>query len=130
MASLQARSPLRGAHPLFFANKLVSLVAFAVLLCIGWVALSYLKSDLLDRSRSGSPETVSASKGAVVPIKESDPPDVKPLTTPVRLVYSCSDDRDYYHASTHIAQRCARTALSEEAAIGRGLKRCKSCFPD
>jgi hypothetical protein len=130
VASLQARSPLRSAHPLFFGNKLVSLAAFTVLLCVGWVVLSYLKSDLLYRWRSGSSETVSASKSAVVPLKEVSAPEVKELTTPVRLVYSCVTDKDYYHASTHLPVRCERTALSEEAAIGRGLKRCKTCFPE
>ena len=53
MASLQARSPLRSAHPLFFINKLVSLTAFIVLLCVGWVVVSFLKSDSFDRWRSG-----------------------------------------------------------------------------
>lgn len=130
MASLQARSPLRSAHLLFFANKFVSLAAFTVLLCIGWVVLSYLKSDLFDRWRGGSSDTVTASKSAVAPVKEVNTPEVKLLTTPVRLVYSCSADKDYYHASVHLPVRCERTALSEEAAIGRGLKRCKACFPD
>jgi hypothetical protein len=130
VASLQARSPLRSAHPLFFGNKLVSLAAFTVLLCVGWVALSYVKSDLLNRWRSGTSDTVSASKSAVVPVKEVSAPEVKELTTPVRLVYSCVADKVYYHASTHLPVRCERTALSEEAAIGQGLKRCKACFPD
>lgn len=130
MASLQARSPLRSAHPLFFANKVVSLAAFIVLLCAGWIVLSYLKSDLFDRWRSSSSDTVSASKSAVVPVKETNAPEVKQLTAPVRLVYSCAADKDYYHASMHLPARCERSALSEEAAIGRGLKRCKTCFPD
>ena len=128
MASLQARSPLRSAHPLFFINKVVSLTAFIVLLGVGWVALSYLKSDAFDRWRNGSPDTVSASKSAVVPVKEAGSPEVKALAAPGRLVYSCAADRDYYHASTHLPARCERTAVSEEAAIQRGLKRCRTCF--
>lgn len=120
MASLQARSPLRSAHPLFVVNKLVSLTAFIVLLCVGWVVVSFLKSDSFDRWRRGSSDSVSASGAA----------EAKPLIAPARLVYSCADDRDYFHASTHLPARCERTALSEEAAGQRGLKRCQICLPD
>ena len=130
MASLQARSPLRSAHPLFFLNRIVSLTAFIVLLCAGWVALSYLKSDVLDRGRSVLPENAAASKVAAAPAAEATSPEVKPLATTARLVYSCVADKDYYHSSTHLPARCERTALGEEAAIARGLKRCKTCFPD
>ena len=130
MASLQARSPLRSAHPLFSLNKVVSLTAFIVLLGVGWIALSYLKSDVFDRWRSGVSESAAASKSAAVPVKDAASSEVKQLTTPVRLVYSCSADKQYYHASSHLPQRCERTALSEEAAIQRGLRRCKACLPD
>ena len=131
MASLQARSPLRSAHPLFFVNKLVSLTAFFVLLCVGWVVVSFLKSDTFDRWRSGSSASaVPASKSANATLKEVSSGDVKPLVTPARLVYACADDKYYFHASTHVPERCERTALSEEAAGQRGLTRCKSCFPE
>lgn len=130
MASLQARSPLRSAHPLFFINKLASLTAFIVLLGVGWVALSYIKSDAFDRKRSGSPATVSASKSVTAPANGAGAAEVKQLAAPVRLVYSCAADKDFYHASTHLPARCERTALGEEGAIQRGLKRCKTCFPD
>ena len=129
MASLQVRSPLRSAHPLFL-NKIVSLTAFLVLLCLGWVALSYLKSDLVDRARPAATETAIASKSAAVPVKESASAELRPIAAAARLVYSCVDDKEYYHASTHLSARCDRTALSEEAATARGLKRCKACFPD
>ena len=130
MASLQARSPLRSAHPLFFVNKLASLTAFIFLLCVGWVVVSFLKSDTFDRWRSGSSEPVSASKSATVPVRETSSPQTKPVMAPARLVYSCADDKDYYHASTHLPARCERTAISEEAAGQRGLKRCRACFPE
>jgi hypothetical protein len=130
VASLQARSPLRSAHPLFFLNKLVSLTAFTLLLGVGWLVVSFLKSDSFDRLRNGSTETVSASRSVAVPVRDTGSPEAKPLMTPVRLVYSCADDRDYYHASTHLPARCERTALSEEAAGQRGMKRCKVCFPE
>ena len=130
MASLQARSPLRSAHPLFFVNKLVSLTAFFVLLCVGWLLVSFLKSDSFDRWRSGSSDTATASKSATVPVRETGSSEVKPLIAPARLVYSCADDKDYFHASTHLPVRCERTALSEEAAGQRGLKRCRVCFAE
>jgi hypothetical protein len=130
VASLQARSPLRSAHPLFFINKVLSFAAFAVLLGIGWVALSYLKSDVIDRWRSAPPQNTTVSKAAGVPAKDVNSPEVGLATAPVRLVYSCASDGELYHGSTHLRGRCERTALSEEAAIQRGLKRCKVCFPD
>lgn len=129
MASLQARSPVRSAHPLFFINKIVSLSAFLVMLGAGWVVVSYLKSDAFDRWRSGIPDTVSASKAATLPVKESSS-DAKVLSPSHRLVYSCAADKDFYHVSTHLPARCERTAVSEEAAIQRGLRRCRTCFPD
>jgi len=100
------------------------------MLGVGWVAVSYLKSDAFDRWRNGSPDHVAASKSASVPVKEIAPADVKAGATPLRLVYSCAADKDYYHASTHLPARCERTAVSEEAAIHRGLKRCRTCFPE
>lgn len=129
MASLQARSPVRSAHPLLFVNKIVSLSAFLVMLGVGWVAVSYLKTNGLDRWRSGSPENVSVTKAATIPVKESST-ETKSLSPSLRLVYSCAADKEFYHVSTHLPARCDRTAVSEEAAIQRGLKRCRTCFPD
>lgn len=129
MAGLQARSPLRSAHPLFFVNKIVSLTAFMFLLGAGWVALSYLKSDVYDRWQGGASQHSAAVKSSSAE-QTAAVPDIKSLAPAARLVYSCASDNDYYHASTHLPTRCERTVLSEEAAIGRGLKRCKRCFPD
>ena len=128
MASLQARSPLRSAHPLFVVNKLISVTAFFVLLCVGWVVVSFLKSDAFDRWRHGSPD--SGSRSATVRAREAGTAEASPLIAPARLVYSCADDKDFFHASTHLPARCERTALSEEAASQRGLKRCQTCFPE
>ena len=129
MASLQARSQLRSAHPLFVFNKLVSLTAFTLLLGAGWLVVSFLKSDSFDRWRTGSSDSVSVSKSATLPVRDTGSAEAKPVMTPVRLVYSCADDKDYYHASTHLPARCERTALSEQAAGKRGMKRCQVCFP-
>jgi hypothetical protein len=129
VASLQARSPLRSAHPLLFVNKFASLAAFAVLLAIGWVALNYLKSDILDRSRNSAPQTATVSQAAAVPVADANSSAAQQQTAPSRLVYSCGSDKEFYHGSTHL-KRCERTALSEQTAIQRGLKPCKICFPD
>ena len=131
MASLQARSSLRSAHPLLFINKLISLTAFIILLGAGWVAVSYLKNEIITRwhgtTENKAPATLNTS---AVQIDTAASTETKALSTPVRLVYSCSQDQEYYHASTHLPSRCERTALSEEAALRRGLKHCRVCLPE
>ena len=132
MASLQARSSLRSAHPLLFINKLVSLTAFIILLGAGWVAVSYLKNQVTSRWHNTAPDNraPSALNNSGVRISEASAPETRPLSSPVRLVYSCVEDKEFYHASTHLQQRCQRSALSEEAALRRGLKHCPICLPE
>ena len=126
MASLQARSSLRSAHPLFVVNKLISLTAFVLLLAAGWVAVNYLKNEVLTRWRSSGDQVSSA---AAVPSADAAT-DAKAARLPVRMVYSCAGDKQFYHSSTHLPAKCDRTAMSEEAAISRNLKRCRICLPD
>ena len=127
MASLQARSSLRSAHPLLFINKLISLTAFIILLGAGWVAVNYLKNEVITRWRGATenkaPATLNTSAVQIDTAASTE-------TKTVRLVYSCSADQEYYHASTHLPSRCERTALSEEAALRRGLKHCGVCLPE
>lgn len=130
MASLQARSPLRSAHPLFFINKLISLAAFLFLLGAGWVALCYLKTEIVSHWNGASESAPSASKNLPVKVEAAGSIQVKQLSAPVRLVYSCAGDNEYYHVATHLPGRCERTALSEEAALQRGLKHCRVCMPE
>lgn len=131
MASLQARSPLRSAHPLFFINKIISLIAFIVLLGAGWVALCYLKTELTARWRggSGSGQSVAASTGGAnaSAASQNNAVSVK-ADSAARLVYSCAGDDKYYHTATHLPARCERFALGEEAAFQRGLKPCLVCI--
>lgn len=129
MASLQARSPLRSAHLLLFLNKLVSLVALTVLLAGGWMAVTYLRTELSKRDQHGS-DLSAPSKLATVEKTEPIAPDSKPKAAPLRLVYSCGGDAEYYHTQAHLPSSCTRTALSEEAAARRGLKRCRVCLPE
>jgi hypothetical protein len=130
VASLQARSPLRSAHPLFFINKLVSLAAFLFLLGAGWVALCYLKTEMLSRWNGAAENAPTSSKNLPVKVEGAAPPQVKQLSAPIKLVYSCAGDNEYYHVATHLPARCERTALSEEAALQRGLKHCRICMPE
>ena len=131
MASLQARSSLRSAHPLLFINKLISLTAFIILLGAGWVAVSYLKNEIITRWHGATENKASATlNNPAVQIDNVASTETKALSTPVRLVYSCSEDQEYYHASNHLPSRCERTALSEEAALRRGLKHCRVCLPE
>ncbi|HEX5735205.1 MAG TPA: hypothetical protein VF131_20415 [Blastocatellia bacterium] len=133
MASLQARSSLRSAHPLFLINKLISLAAFIVLLGAGWIAVCYLKNEFANRRPASSDQhsaiaSVSTNETATR-VGQSDSVEVKRLAKPVKLVYACSSDRVFYHASSHLPARCDRSALSEDAAFERGLKACSVCMP-
>ena len=128
MASLQARSSLRSAHPLIVVNKLISLTAFIVLLAAGWVAVNYLKNEVLMRWRTPGESAPNAASVAASPA--GDATDVKAARAAVRMVYSCADDKQFYHNSTHLTAKCDRSAMSEEAALSRGLKRCHLCLPD
>ena len=130
MASLQARSPLRSAHPLFFINKLVSLTAFLFLLGAGWVAVCYLKTEMVTRWSGSTENATLPSKKSPAIVEGASSVEVKQLSAPVRLVYSCTGDNQNYHVATHLPARCERSALSEEAALQRGLKRCHVCLPE
>ena len=126
MASLQARSSLRSAHPLIVVNKLISLTAFMFLLAAGWVAVNYLKNEVLTRWHSeAAPPAVNAAASS-----SDAAADVKAARQPIRMVYSCAGEPQFYHSSTHLPTRCDRTAMSEEAALTRGLKRCHLCLPE
>ncbi|HKG23377.1 MAG TPA: hypothetical protein VKC34_15870 [Blastocatellia bacterium] len=133
MASLQARSALRSTHPLLFLYKLISVIGSIALLAAGWVTLCYVKNLLSDReatpqqSRSGGPQPAA---GAAPGLDEPGQAQVKRLSKPVKLVYSCATDREFYHTATHIPRQCERTALSEEAAFERNLKPCNICMKE
>lgn len=101
-----------------------------VILGTGWVVVSYIKGEI---THSGNQDSASAS-GAdpqenTLRIDQNRMPEVKRLSAPVRLVYSCAEDKEHYHLSTHLSARCERNALSEEAALKRNLKPCPVCIP-
>lgn len=133
MPSLQARSPLRSAHPLLLLTKLVYLIAFIFLLAAGWVGVSYLKSDRASRTTPGAQagKAAPASTMAVTAIGvQNASADSTPLSVPVHLVYSCKADQEHYHTSAHLPGKCERSALSEQSALQRGLKPCPICMPE
>jgi hypothetical protein len=134
MASLHARSSLRSTPLLLLVNKLASLSLFLVLLAAGWMAVSYLRAERSARWIN----SLDTQKGAVAPtttptivrLASADQGDVRPQAVQVKLMYSCPSDRDFYHASAqHLPSRCERTALTEDAAVQRGLKACPKCVP-
>jgi len=130
LASLQARSSLRSAHPLIVVNKLISLTAFMILLAAGWVAVNYLKNEVLMRWRSPGETAPPAAASAATGQSSEAATDAKAARLPIRMVYSCVGDKQFYHNSTHLPAKCDRTAMSEEAARSRGLSRCRLCLPD
>jgi len=130
LASLQARSSLRSAHPLIVVNKLISLTAFMILLAAGWVAVNYLKNEVLMRWRSPGETAPPAAASAAIGQSSEAATDAKTARLPIRMVYSCVGDKQFYHNSTHLPAKCDRTAMSEEAARARGLNRCHLCLPD
>jgi hypothetical protein len=123
VASLQARNPLRSAHPLIVVNKILSLTAFMVLLGAGWIAVCYLKNEINHYVYGPPHETPSRS--AALHVGEAA---VTPKTSAVPLVYSCVGDKENYHTLAHMPDRCERKALSEQAALQRGLKPCQLCL--
>lgn len=122
---------MRSAHPLVIINKFISLAVFIVLLGIGWLAVSYIKSQIASGNQLQDAKSSSSaeSQEKTVRIEQSRVPEVKRLSAPVRLVYSCVEDKEHYHLSTHLPARCERSALSEEAALKRNLKPCSICLP-
>ena len=128
MASFQARSSLRSTHLLPFINKLISLSAFTLVLCAGWVALSYLRTEWSHRSNPHASEKPAAALAdSNVQTREALPVETRRLAAPVKLVYSFAGDREFYHVSTHLPPRVERSAISEETALRRGLKPCSVC---
>jgi hypothetical protein len=129
VASLHARSSLRSAHLLLFLNKLVSLTALMALLAAGWMTVSYLRAELADQRHGGPANNAlpTSSKPASLEKSEATGAELKP---PLKLVYSCGGEAEYYHTQAHLPSNCGRTGLSEEAAARRGLKRCLVCLPE
>ena len=135
MPSLQARASMQRFHPLLFLSKLVSFSMFGFLLFAGWVGVCYVKKERDSRHNvvksvqlsSSSPSSTNLNFTKVNTVASDETTRQKIET---KLVYSCSSDKEYYHTSKHLSSHCTRIALSETAAMERGLKRCLSCFSE
>ncbi len=135
MPSLQARTPMHGFHPLMFIRKFISFSMLAFLLCAGWVGVCYLKKELDYRhtiikptqvsSVSSSPSNISFANTNAVATTETAKQNKES-----KLVFSCSTDKAHFHTSKHLSSNCARIALSESAAMERGLKPCSICISE
>jgi hypothetical protein len=106
----------------------MSVAVLITLLSAGWVALSFLRSELGRRpSLSGTElkarDDLSVSNSGA----EAAANNVSTGKASI-LVYSALGDSDFYHSSSHLPAKAERTALSEEAARSRGLKPCPVCF--
>jgi hypothetical protein len=92
------------------------------------VVLSYIRTEWSPR-----PNQNSGKKSALAPVEANTQPngaallETRRLAAPVKLVYSCAGDREFYHTSTHLPPRAARSAVSEGTALRRGLKPCPVC---
>jgi hypothetical protein len=133
VASLLARRPLRRKPLLLLINKLASLTFFVVLLAAGWMVVSYLRAERAARWNISVDQQnrlpANTPNATIVRLASADQTDEgkQPVQ---KLIYSCSSDREYYHASTHqLALRCERIAQTQEAALQRGLKPCPKCIP-
>jgi hypothetical protein len=125
VASLHA--PAYHRNPGSLLNRLFSLLTFLAIFTIGWVALSYLKSELAGIDR---PDNHASGTGTAVTAPQQKEPVGSPTpskTEPV-LVYSTAADGVNFHTATHLPSNLERTALSEEAARARGLKPCAICM--
>lgn len=128
MASLQARTPLRNTHPLLIINKFLSFTIFFAILVAGWLGLSYLRTEISSPRTSDRTLAAPPVENRDKAVRAAKSPEVRRLSVPVKLVYSCGKDRKHYHTSNHLPQPCERVALSEEAALKRSLKPCPVCM--
>lgn len=129
MSSLHHNRSFRRLRPLLVLGKCVSFAVIALLLCLGWLGVSYLKNHTANRRALLTPTPVSANSTSspVTRLSASATSEAAPAGVR-RLVYSCATDRRFYHDSHHVQAKQGRTALSEEAAVSRGLKPCARCF--
>ena len=132
MSDLHATS-IKRFHPLMFASRFVSFLLFGLLLCAGWIGLSYYRNNpvVSDRnlitpaSTQLSTTTLTSRKANSLTSTES-----KPATTTSRLIYLLSSDKEHFHSLKHVPANVERVALSEAAAIERGLKPCPICISE
>jgi hypothetical protein len=105
------------------------------LLFASWVGVCYVKKERDNRQRvvksmqisSSSPSSTNRNFTKVNTAVSDEDAQQK---IDAKLVYFCPSDKEQYHTLKHLSSHCARIALSETAAMERGLKRCPSCFSE
>jgi hypothetical protein len=122
MASLHAPASPRGVGIPF--NRFLSLLTFVVIFVAGWIAVSYLKSQIAGEESTS--QTALAAVPASTP-EQRTPAGGQSKAEPT-LVYASGGDSTHFHTSTHVPTNLERTALSEETARARGLKPCPVCM--
>lgn len=128
MASLRAQTQPRSVRAPILINKIVSFITFLMLLGAGWVAISYLKTQITghgDDAVAGR-QTRSAPASPAPPYEQNKRSKDKAMSS--SLVYSAAGETTYYHTSTHLPSRGERSAFGEETARERGLKPCPVCI--
>lgn len=134
MPSVNFKPPLKRFTPFLLFGRFISIIVFTFILCAGWAALSYVKNGVVPKktalsSAAKPPATAATINAPVTANGLATSPDTQLQSRQPRLVYSCSTDKEYYHALKHLANQRTRIALSEDAAKERGLKPC-SCITD
>jgi hypothetical protein len=120
---------LKRMNPFLLFGRLISIIVFTFILCAGWAVLSYVKNGVVPKKTStypavNQPTNPSTYQAPVTAHALATSANTQtPLKQP-RLVYSCSVDKEYYHALKHVSNQQTRIALSEDAAKERGLKPC------
>ena len=129
MSDLQATS-IKRFQPLLFAGRFVSFLLFGFLLCAGWIALSYCKNNLFfaDRNLITPATTQSSTNLPSRTVTSQTVTENKLSDSTSRLVYLLPSDKQYFHSLKHVPAKVERVAVSENAAIERGLKPCPLCI--
>jgi hypothetical protein len=126
---------MQGFHPLMFISKFISFSMLGFLLFAGWVGVCYVKKELDNRQTILKPTQLSSASSSpsnltFASANTAASPEAAKQNKESRLVYSCSTDKEHYHTSKHLSSSCVRIALSESAAMERGLKPCSRCISE
>jgi hypothetical protein len=130
MSDLHATS-IKRFQPLLFAGRFVSFLLFGFLLCAGWIALSYCKNTLFFADRNLITPATTQSSTTNLPsrtVSSQTATENKLTDSTSRLIYLLPSDKQYFHSLKHLPANVERLALSENAAIERGLKPCPVCI--
>ncbi len=130
MSDLQATSVKR-FQPLMFAGRLLSFLLFGMLICAGWIGLSYCKNNLFFTERNlitPAPNQLSSTTTATRKADNQTTTSGKATEATAPLIYIQPTDKQRFHTAKHLSANRERIAISKEAAIERGLKPCPICL--